>query len=155
MYTNGTYHLYEYAFENPHSYSSIRLLRQTNYTLDDTNIYFKDLQQVFQQTRFQPEPDGIPFPQADSIERIINLLEVLDEAPLSSLDISERYVFKTRQGDYYANAGRYLGLFDSVIETRRRLFQPSAEGEKALRMSFLQATPAFLGFAHLPAPPIS
>ena len=152
MYTNGTYHLYEYAFENPHSYSSIQLLRQANYTLDDTSIYFTDLQQVFQQTRVRPEPDGIPFPQADSIERIINLLEVLDEAPLSSLDISERYVFKTRQGDYYANAGRYLGLFDSVIETRRRLFQPSAEGEKALRLSYKQRQLflAELIFRHLP-----
>ncbi|WP_303162887.1 DUF7226 domain-containing protein [Mitsuokella multacida] len=68
------------------------------------------------------------------------------------LDISERYVFKARQGDYYANAGRYLGLFDSVIETRRRLFQPSAEGEKALRMSYKQRQLflASLIFRHLP-----
>ena len=58
-----------------------------------------------------PEPNNIPFPQANSFERIINLCEILYENnTLSRDEITYRYDFDSRQTNYYTDAGRYLGL---------------------------------------------
>ena len=70
-----------------------------------------------------PEPKEIPFIQADSFHTVISLMEILEE-PKSIAEISEIIGFATRQGDYYYNAARYLGLAekckdpDGVVKVR-------------------------------------
>jgi hypothetical protein len=66
--------------------------------------------------RITKEPE-LPFPQADSFERIINLCELLKQRSfLSKEEITQNYVFDSRQTDYYANAAKYLGLIENTRE---------------------------------------
>lgn len=113
-YYNQVFHFWEYTFEDPENYSSIRLVRNKNYSLDDTRIYLGDVERALRQTHVEPEPD-LPFVQADSMERVINLVEYLadneeDQHALTGRQIGDMYEIVQRQGEYYGNAGCYLGL---------------------------------------------
>ena len=43
VYSNGIYHLYEYKFENPENYNSLVLVKQKNYSVEDTKITSEDI----------------------------------------------------------------------------------------------------------------
>lgn len=111
-YTNGTFELREYGFENINCYNSIVLIKSERYSISHVQINVQLIEQLIQNTLIEPEP-AIPFPQADSFERVINLCELLlINDFLSKTYITENYGFDTRQTDYYINAGRYLGLIE-------------------------------------------
>ena len=108
VYSNNVFSLYEYAFSDINTYSSIALIQHKNYSVEDTEITSQDIQSILHRVRIVDEPSGIPFPQADTFERVINLCELLRDNPLTKQKITEQYAFNERQADYYANAGRYL-----------------------------------------------
>ena len=133
VYSNNIFSLYEYAFDNPDSYSSIRLIRHKKYSVDDTNITVQDIQNILRTVHTVGEPEGIPLPQADTFERVISLCELLADNNLSKQEITEEYAFNIRQADYYANAGRYLGL----IEKKKKAFYSlSTAGRNIISMSW-------------------
>ena len=76
IYTNGIFSLYEYKFENPKNYNSLVLIKHKRYSLEANDITLCDIQHILQATKVVKEPE-IPFPQADSFERVINLCELL------------------------------------------------------------------------------
>ncbi|SHJ93014.1 type II restriction enzyme [Paramaledivibacter caminithermalis] len=116
-YSNGIFSLYEYAFEELENYNSLSLIKQKNYSIEPDEITLDDVLQVFRGVKRVSEPDGIPFPQADSFKRVISLCEILYENDtLSRDDITYRYDFDSRQTNYYTDAGRYLGLIDKKRE---------------------------------------
>ncbi|MBQ7216174.1 MAG: hypothetical protein IJS39_09355 [Synergistaceae bacterium] len=133
VYSNNVFSLYEYAFSNTHSYSSIKLIQHKNYSVQDTAITSQDIQSILQRVRIADEPSGIPFPQADTFERVINLCELLRDNPLTKQQITELYAFNERQADYYANAGRYLGL---IGKSSASLYSLSTSGRKILSMNW-------------------
>lgn len=110
IYSGGTFYLYEYAFEIPGEYNSIRLVRQKNYVIR-TDITRRDLWELVQTVRHAEEP-GIPFPQANHFPRLLNLMELLSQGDLTQDEITEEYAFDVRQTNYYTAAGRYLGFID-------------------------------------------
>lgn len=111
-YTNGIFHLREYVFENPEHYNSLKLIKQKKYAIQDSTFNIETIQEVLDKVEIVKEPE-IPFPQADSFERIINLCELLKEKDfIPKEEITQNYDFDSRQTDYYSNAGRYLGLLD-------------------------------------------
>lgn len=109
-YSCGVFDLAEYGFEDPDCYSSARLLRSARYSLEPAAIARIDLERLLDSTRSKPEPQKIPFPQADTFARVVNLCERLYSGPMSKEDIEEAYGFDPRQADYYYNAAAYLGL---------------------------------------------
>ncbi|KAB3532929.1 transcriptional regulator [Alkaliphilus pronyensis] len=112
-YTNGVFNLYEYEFQDAQNYNSLLLVKQRNYTLEQEEISFDDILSLLEQIRFSPEPDGIPFPQADSFDRVINICELLFENEYLTREyITYNYDFDIRQTNYYTDACRYLGLVD-------------------------------------------
>ena len=68
VYSNGIYRLYEYKFENPQNYNSLRLVKQKNYSVEDTTINLEEIQNILRKIEIKPDPQ-IPFPQANSFER--------------------------------------------------------------------------------------
>ena len=111
-YTNGIFHLREYTFENINHYNSIKLVKQQKYAIKDEVINLESIQKILYESRTIEEPK-VPFPQANSFERIINLCELLNEnLSLTKGDITENYDFDERQTNYYSDAARYLGLID-------------------------------------------
>ena len=142
VYSNGIYRIYEYAFQEPGNYSSIALVQQRNYTVEDTAITTGDIQQVLHSTVRETEPQ-LPFPQADTFERVINICELLNDQDLSRNEVTERYAFDARQTNYYTDAARYLGLIEKGRENGGPLYRLSDKGRKILNMGYKQRQLAF------------
>lgn len=142
VYSNGIYHIYEYAFQDPGNYSSIAIVQQRNYTVEDTAITADDIQQVLYTTAYEVEPQ-LPFPQADTFERVINICELLNDQDLSRNDVTERYAFDARQTNYYTDAARYLGLIEKNRENGGPLYRLSDKGHTILNMGYKQRQLAF------------
>lgn len=142
VYSNGIYRIYEYEFTDPNNYSSISLVQQKNYSVEDTAITADDIQQVLHNVVYKNEPK-IPFPQADSFERVINICELLGEQDLSRNDVTERYAFDARQTNYYTDAARYLGFVEKDKENGGPLYRLAANGRTVLKMGYRQRQLAF------------
>ena len=71
------------------------------------------------------------------MSRIVNLVELLNEKPMTKQDITSEYAFDERQTNYYTDAGRYLGLIDKTHdEDGNILFQLSAGGHRIMGLEY-------------------
>lgn len=138
IYSNMIYRLFEYRFNILEDYSSIVLVRTKNYSLQDINISLEDLMEVRNRTTVTKSDNtnetDIPFIQADSVNRLISLLENMENNPMTKEEIIELMDFVERQYDYYVSAGIYLGIFERI--TRSRMVKLTRIGESLLRMTY-------------------
>lgn len=142
VYSNGIYRLFEYAFGDINNYSSLELIKQKNYAIEDTAISLVDIQATLENAVLVNEPQ-IPFPQADIFERIINLCELLSTQELTRTDVTEKYDFDARQTNYYTDAARYLGLLEKRKENGVSSYSVSMAGKKILQLGFKQRQLAY------------
>lgn len=112
VYSNGVFYLYRYAFVRPTDPRSIHLVDSARYALAPSLIDVPLLRQLLHSTTPGPEPT-VPFPQADSFDRVINLCELVADQPLTVEQIFEHYGFDPRQAQYYSRAAAYLGWMDT------------------------------------------
>lgn len=132
-YSNNIFTLSEYKFAEKNNYSSIELIRQKNYSVEDTDITAQDILNILDRVKIVNEPE-ISFPQADKFERVIDLCELLNNTNgMTKQEITEHYNFDSRQSDYYANAGRYLGLIE---RNNSSVYSLSDMGRKILNMNY-------------------
>lgn len=118
-YSNGIFHLREYEFTSPELYNSIQLLHHKKYAVQEGSINIENIQNILETIQVVEEPK-LPFPQADSFERIINLCELLKQREfICKDDITQNYDFDHRQTDYYSNAAKYLGLVEIRSENQQ------------------------------------
>ncbi len=129
QYTNLTYYLHEYEFQDFYSYSSIRHLSSRIFTFEDAQISASDLWAVWENTQAirddNRENAHVPFPQADRFEIVLALLEhtaSLDDG-MNTSEVAEFIGYVPRQANYYPGAGEYLGLFDRSDRGKVRLTQ--------------------------------
>ncbi len=143
-YTNGIFHFREYVFENINHYNSIRLLKQKKYVIYEGGITLDILKNTRKNIRVLSEPK-IPFPQADSFERVINLCELLYENKfLTKEDITEKYDFDKRQTNYYTDAGRYLELIHKKKMDGQICFFLSPKGMDLFQLSMAKRQLKFI-----------
>ncbi len=140
LYSNMIYRLFEYSFEDPNDYSSIKLIKTKNYSLQDTSITVEDLVSVRNGTKVIMTDDqnttDIPFIQANSFERVISLLENMYDNPMTSQQIADLMDFELRQSDYYYNAGKYLGLFEKNSEDKQVQVSITELGRKVFKLNY-------------------
>ena len=111
-YTNGVFHLREYEFVSINHYNSLVLVKHKKYVIQEGVFNLEILDEILDTVETVKEPQ-IPFPQANSFERVVNLCELLNQKEfLSKEEITQNYDFDSRQTDYYSNAGKYLGLIE-------------------------------------------
>ena len=135
IFSNGMFFLYEYQFEDPQNYNSLRLIKQKNYRIA-TGICVSDIEKIFMTIPLQPEPP-ISFPQANNMLRIINLAELLHEKPMTRQEITTQYAFDERQTNYYTDAGRYLGLIEKGRDENNRIaFRLSKLGHSLMGLTY-------------------
>ena len=149
VYSNGIFHLYRYEFRDPADFRSIALVDSARYALSSSHLDAQAALDIVRAVAPEPEP-AVPFPQANSFERVVNLLELIALQPLSKAEITQRYDFDPRQADYYANAARYLGLAEPVEDTwettehgRRVIEQPQRDARNAALIRALAARRVF------------
>ena len=138
VYSNDIFNVYEYKFENDEDYSSIKLVKNKKYSIEDTDIEIADIEYIFNNIKSYTKEPRIAFPQADSFERVINLCELLSEEPKSKNEITENYAFDERQSNYYTDAGRYLGLISKERKGRNIIFDLTDTGRKILKLRYKQ-----------------
>lgn len=114
---SSVFTLHVFRFSEPQLYNSIELVAQRKFQVLPSGIEHETILEALGRSKVKPEPAGIPFPQADSFERIVDLLAQLYGAggTLTKDYITSNYDFDSRQTLYYAQAAAYLGL----VERRR------------------------------------
>lgn len=135
VYSNGIYNLYEYKFEDDNNYNSLYLVKQKNYSIEAGDITLDDIINVYKDVEIIPEPE-IPFPQANSFKRIINLCELLYQNNMTKDDITMNYDFDPRQTNYYSDAARYLGVVNKKREKGNIEFFLNDEGQAIFKLRY-------------------
>lgn len=154
QFTNLTYHLYEYEFTDPTDYSSLNLINRASYTFEDSRISSSELWELYQSTQVlfddNMESADVPFIQADRFDRVIALMERMQDEPdgISTDDVVSFLGTVFRQGPYYISAGKYLGLFKKG--PRRGTTVLTKTGQEILAMCYRDRQLAFarLMFQH-------
>lgn len=120
-YSTEIFSFYVYNFSDQNDYNSLELVKTKRYQVVPTDIEISDVRRILAQTIAGPEPNSIPFPQADRFERVINLLSQLAAAngTLTQEEVTTLHAFDNRQTQYYSNAGRYLGLVARYHDAER------------------------------------
>jgi hypothetical protein len=143
-YTNGIFHLREYTFTNINHYNSLVLVKQKKYAVQEGAFNLEIIQQIIDSTKTVREPQ-IPFPQADSFERVINLCELLKQkGSISKEEITQNYDFDSRQTDYYSNAGKYLGLLEIGRENGQIVCFLTDKGKRVFNLSIIDRQSEFV-----------
>lgn len=136
IFSNGVFYLYQYEFKDPKDYNSLQLKKQKNYVIS-TEISLNDIENILQKTVEVQEPINIPFPQANSMPRLVNLIEWLSERPMSLQAITNKYAFEKRQSSYYTDAGRYLDLIEKTSNSNKEIiFKLSKQGEHIVKLRY-------------------
>ena len=146
-YSNRTYSLRRYRFTDPTFYNSIELVRATDYVLEEFER--PSLSEVLENTNLEAHLDHIPFPQADSLAKLIDLVDAVAGGVSDKEELADQFDYDVRQSDYYGNAARYLGLvgrtsggFGPLPETRR-FAQASLTERLEIVMSAIASRPVF------------
>ncbi len=111
-YSNRTYSLRMYRFTDVQLYNSIELVSAQDYVLEE--FQRPSLALVLEETTLGDAPVGTPFPQADSVSKVIDLVDAVAAGVEEREDLADRFDCDERQSDYYGNAARYLGLVNRV-----------------------------------------
>jgi len=110
----------------------------------EARITFSEIVDLWKKTRPRAEPD-IPFPQANSFERVLDLVFLLRQGGLIRDDIAQKYQFTLRQVDYYTSAGEYLGLVERAFSARAGCqYRLSSEAKQILNLPHRLSCLAFV-----------
>ncbi len=134
VFSNGIFHLCQYEFQDVMHYNSLSLVKQKSYAIA-TEITLRDIEDLLKTTKPQPEP-SVSFPQANSMARIINLMELLFEKPMTRQEITTQYAFDDRQTNYYTDAGRYLDMMEKGTEQGTITFRLSDLGRHIMELGY-------------------
>ena len=110
LYDSGIYTVYKYMFKDKNNYNSLDLVDAKKYVVEYANAKQR-IYKIFCESNIKEDSNTIPFPQADSFTRVINMLTLLnDEGGKTKKEVAESLDIVSRQGYYYTDAGIYLKL---------------------------------------------
>jgi len=108
-YTNGLFYLITFRFGE--QYGDIEIVDQKCYSVDEDPVLTINYQNISSTIHVDSfEPQSVPFPQANDLDKIIDLVVSFNDELNAKEAIADYFEFDDRQGDYYANAGIYLGF---------------------------------------------
>lgn len=110
-YSNGLFYLITFRFGD--QYGDIEIVDQKCYSVDEDSILTVNYQHLANTIPIDvAEPYSVPFPQANDLDRIIDLVISFTDELTTKEAIADYFEFDERQGDYYANAAIYLDFLD-------------------------------------------
>lgn len=133
-YDNGIYTFFVYKFDNEEIYNSLELQKICRFIITNksSDTIKKQILNSIELVN-EKSQDIIPFPQADSFTRIINILDLIDSGINTANKIAEEFEFEPRQGNYYIAAARYLDLITKGEKVGE--YQLAANGIMALQLT--------------------
>lgn len=111
IYSNGIFRLLRYRFRDLYDPNSIELVDSARYCLAPLLV---DVEAATHALNCRVQVPSVTFPQANNLERVINLIEFLSESPRTWAELAEEFGVVGRQAQYYANAAAYLGFVDRM-----------------------------------------
>lgn len=105
-YANGQVMLTELGFTE--RFGEVEQIRTRVYALNPSPPPRISLRESLQAVEPRSAPAGMPFPQANDLDKLIDLILLLAQRPLAKEAIAQAFGMDDRQADYYANAGGYL-----------------------------------------------
>lgn len=117
--SRATYSLYEFGFENPEIFDSIYPIKCCVYSLAMPQAYA--VEELFDRN-FEIENNIVP--QADDLNKILELLTLINSGQNTVTEIADHFVFDVRQSNYYGEAAEFLGL----ITRNRGVFELTERG---------------------------
>lgn len=137
-----------YDFAPLSNYGAIELKKAKDYVLEDADEEL-NLASILNATKPEPAPEGVTFPQADDMVKVLDLVDATAAGVTSLEETTERYGFTERQALYYPTAARYLGFIESGRSERQltQLGRTFASSSRATRhrlvIERLAALPVF------------
>ena len=133
-YANEIISISQYRFGNVQEYSSLELVKTVNYTFDPYPLKIT-LPEIVQHIKvLSKEPKDVPFPQADDVRKVRDTVDIISWGYNTRDQIAEFWKIDPRQGDYYANAGKYLGLINRI----NKKWKLTSTGEKFVHLPTTQ-----------------
>lgn len=133
-YANEIVSISQYRFNNVNEYSSLELVKTRNYTFEPHPLDVTLPEIITNIKPLSKEPEDVPFPQADDIRKVRDTVDLISWGYETRDQIAKFWGIDKRQGDYYANAGLYLGL----IGKRDRHWVLTAIGERFVHLPTTQ-----------------
>lgn len=124
--SRATYSLYEFGFRNPEIFDSIYAINCCVYSLIRPRGYVVD---DLLDKRFETNNNIVP--QADDLNKIFELLTLINSGQNTISEIADYFVFDERQSNYYGEAAEFLGL----ITRNRGVFELTERGNKFIAIS--------------------
>lgn len=110
-FSNGLFYLFQFQFGE--HYGDMEIIKTKCYSVDEDPVLAIHFDALAQATPVDAaEPEFVPFPQANDLDKIIDLVVSFNDEMSTKEGIAEYFEFDERQGDYYANAAIYLGFLD-------------------------------------------
>ncbi len=129
IYSNGLYYFFQFEFQQ--RFGEMRVVKKRCYSLEETPRLRVNLSDWLRRVSAESEPQDVPFPQADDLDTVVEVVYLVADGLSTKADIAESLEFEERQGDYYANAALYLGL----LERQHHEFSLSITGSHFIRMA--------------------
>lgn len=124
-FSNGVYYFTEVAFGE--TYYDYRILnnRALELVLEQEPVR-KSIDELLSQPSCSTA--GVPVPQADDLNKVVDVVSILNTRPSDKYELAARFDFADRQGDYYGNAAVWLGL----AEKKNGQFSISQRGKQLI-----------------------
>ncbi|OQY87686.1 MAG: hypothetical protein B6D38_11665 [Anaerolineae bacterium UTCFX1] len=119
--SRATYSLQEFGFQTPEAFDSIYPIKCCVYSIVKPQEYAID---DLLDKSFQIENNIVP--QADDLNKVFELLTLINSGQNTVAEIADYFVFDERQSNYYGEAAEFLGL----ITRKRGVFELTDRGDK-------------------------
>lgn len=107
VYSNGIFYLSKFKFGE--RFGELEITELRSFSINEDPKLDVNLEGLLSSIPVDAcEPELIPFPQANDVDKIIDIITLYGEDLKTKDQISEFFEFDERQGDYYANAAAYL-----------------------------------------------
>ncbi|MBV6467265.1 MAG: hypothetical protein PGMFKBFP_02612 [Anaerolineales bacterium] len=119
--SRATYSLHEFGFRNPEIFDSIYSIKCCVYSLARPQAFA--VEELFDRN-FESVNNIVP--QADDLNKILEILTLINSGQNTVTEIADHFAFDVRQSSYYGEAAEFLGLVTrnrGVFELTERGFQ--------------------------------
>jgi hypothetical protein len=127
-YSNGQYVLTEFAVGD--IYGQLEIVSNRAFTINDSDVAVINLAESLQAVAVDCEPEQIPFPQANDMDKVVDTIQLIDLGLNTKTAIAEFFEFDERQSYYYTDAARYLGF----VEKSQQAFVLTEAGKEFLTL---------------------
>lgn len=108
--STGSIFAHVYRVNKKEDYNSMEQIDVVRYDFFEP-ISIADIREIMDNIQIVHEPSDIMFPQADSVDRLFQVINIVKSKPgITSIDIGKMMNLTERQGAYYSAACVYLGL---------------------------------------------